>query len=154
MIRNLRRHLAVNRGLLVLFSIVVVTGVINFFVVNQRAFLNFYYLPVVVGAYALGLRRGVGSALLSCTIVFGIASMNDHLFSANEAESWMRWLDLVTWGCFLVLTSYVVGSLHEQKDQQLRDLQQAYEGILEILSKFIDSVDRYTENHSRRVAGY
>lgn len=144
----------INRGLLVLLSIVVVTGTINFFVINQRAFLNFYYLPVVLGAYTMGLRKGVYSALLSCGIVFGIAIVSPHQFVANDPESWMRWLDLGTWACFLVLTSYVVGSLYEQKESQLREIRDAYQGIIQIMAKFIDSVDRYTENHSRRVADY
>jgi putative nucleotidyltransferase with HDIG domain len=154
MTRALSRLWRVNRGLLVLLGIVAITGVINFFVINQRAFLNFYYLPVVFGAYTLGLRKGVYSALFSCAIVFTIALMNEHQFLANDPENWMRWLDLVTWGCFLVLTSYVVGTLYEEKEQQLHEIRQAYSGILEIMSKFIDSVDRYTENHSRRVADY
>jgi putative nucleotidyltransferase with HDIG domain len=144
----------VSHGLLVLLSIVAVTGVINFFVVNQRAFLNFYYLPVVFGAYTMGLRRGVYSALLSCGIVLGIAFLNDGQFHASDAEAWMRWLDLGTWACFLVLTSYLVGSLYEQKESQLLEIRDAYQGIIEIMSKLIDSVDRYTENHSRRVAEF
>jgi putative nucleotidyltransferase with HDIG domain len=144
----------VNRGLLVLLAIVTVTGIINFFVVNQRAFLNFYYLPVVVGAYTMGLRKGVYSAVLSCAIVFAIALADDAQFLANDAEQWMRWLDLGTWGCFLVLTSYVVGSLYETKEHQLREIREAYQGILELMAKLIDSVDQYTENHSRRVAEY
>ncbi len=144
----------VSRGLTVLLGIVLVTGVINFFVVNQRAFLNFYYLPVVLGAYTMGLRKGVYSALLACAIVFGLALMNEQQFFANDPEGWMRWLDLGTWGCFLVLTSYLVGSLYEQKESQLREIQDAYQGIIQIMSKFIDSIDRYTENHSRRVADY
>jgi putative nucleotidyltransferase with HDIG domain len=148
------RSRGVSRGLLVLLSIVVVTGVINFFVVNQRAFLNFYYLPVVFGAYTLGLRRGVYSALLSCGIVFALAFLNDTQFHSGDTQAWMRWLDLGTWACFLVLTSYVVGSLYEQKESQLREIRDAYHGIIEIMSKLIDSVDRYTENHSRRVAEF
>jgi putative nucleotidyltransferase with HDIG domain len=151
---RLRQLWRVSRGLLVLLGIVGITGVINSFVVNQRAFLNFYYLPVVFGTYTMGLRKGVYSALFACTIVFGIALMNDAQFGANDSEGWMRWLDLGTWACFLVLTSYVVGSLYEEKESQLRDIQQAYQGILQLMSKFIDSVDRYTENHSRRVAEY
>jgi putative nucleotidyltransferase with HDIG domain len=139
-------------GLLVLLGIVAVTGVINFFVVNQRAFLNCYYLPVVLGAYLLGRKQGVYSALLSCLIVYAIAGMNESTFVGDEHDAWMRWLDLGTWGCFLVLTSCVVGSLYDVKEAQLKELQQAYQGVLEIMSKFIDSVDRYTENHSRRVA--
>ncbi|HTO92398.1 MAG TPA: HD-GYP domain-containing protein [Candidatus Sulfotelmatobacter sp.] len=154
MTRRLKQLWRVNRGLLVLLGIVAVTGVIHFFVVNQRAFLNFYYVPVVFGAYSLGLRKGVYSALFSCAIVFAIAFANAGQFAGQEPEGWMRWLDLCTWGCFLVLTSYVVGTLYEEKEAQLRDLHQAYHGILELMSKFIDSVDRYTENHSRRVAEY
>jgi putative nucleotidyltransferase with HDIG domain len=151
---RIRQLWRVNRGLPVLLGIVAVTGVIHFFVVNQRAFLNFYYVPVVFGAYALGLRKGVYSALFSCAIVFVLAFLNEGQFAGRDAEGWMRWLDLGTWGCFLILTSYVVGTLYEQKEAQLRDLHQAYHGILELMSKFIDSVDRYTENHSRRVAEY
>jgi putative nucleotidyltransferase with HDIG domain len=151
--RRLAAAWRVNRGLLVLLSIVAGTGVIHFFVVNQRAFLNFYYLPVVFGAYLMGVRKGVYSAALACAIVFTVAFMNEAQF-ASDSQAWMRWLDLGTWGCFLLLTSYVVGSLYETKETQLRELREAYQGILEILSKFIDSVDQYTENHSRRVAEY
>jgi len=148
---EIQRLWRVNFGLLVLLAIVVVTGLINFFAVNQRAFLNFYYLPVVLGAYWLGRKRGVYSALLSCAIVFTIARF-DKTFAGTDPELWMRWLDLGTWGCFLVLTSYVVGSLYDAKEAQLVELNHAYQGILHIMSKFIDSIDRQTENHSRRVA--
>jgi putative nucleotidyltransferase with HDIG domain len=96
----------------------------------------------------------VYSAVLACAIVFVIAFLDPGRFASNDSESWMRWLDLATWSCFLVLTAYVVGSLYEEKEQQLRELQDAYKGILEIMAKFIDSVDQYTENHSRRVADY
>lgn len=154
MTRALRALWKVSRGLLVLFGIVAVTGVIQFFVINQRAFLNFYYLPVVFGAYTMGRRKGLLSAFFACGIVFTIAFMDEAQFGGHDAEAWMRWLDLGTWGCFLVLTAFLVGTLYEEKEQQFRDIQQAYQGILELMSKFIDSVDRYTENHSRRVATF
>ncbi len=154
MTAQIRRLWAVNRGLLVLLGLVSVTAIIHHFVMNQRAFLNFYYLPVVFGAYTMGVRRGVYSAVLACFFVFCVAFFDRHQFGGNDTEAWMRWLDIGTWGCFLVLTSYLVGSLYEQKERQLKDLGEAYQGILELMSKFIDSVDRYTENHSRRVASY
>ncbi len=150
---RLGRTLRVSGGLLILLSIVAGAGMIQFFVVNQRAFLNFYYLPVVFGAYLLGQKKGVLSAMLACAIVFAIALMNETQFGGGE-QTWMRWLDLGTWGCFLILTAYVVGSLYDQKERQFRELRQAYHGIIEIMGKFIDSVDRHTENHSRRVADY
>ena len=143
-----------SRGLLVLLGIVSLTAILEFAVVDPRAFLHIYYLPVVAAAYSMGLRKGVYAALLSIGIVFAVAAMNVARFSAAGAEGWMRWLDLSTWACFLVLTSYLVGSLYEVRQRQVRELKDAYRGILEIMSRLIDSVDRYTENHSRRVAEY
>jgi putative nucleotidyltransferase with HDIG domain len=142
-----------NGSLLILLGIVSATGVINLTMAQQRAFLNLYYLPVILGAYRLGRRHGVYSAMMSCLIVFMIALVDGRRFG-SEAENWMRWLDLATWGCFLILTSYVVGTLYDLKEAQVRDLNHAYQGILEIMSKFIDTIDRATENHSRRVAEY
>jgi putative nucleotidyltransferase with HDIG domain len=56
------------------------------------------------------------------------------------------------WGGFLILSGYTVGYLYEEKQRQLEDLKEAYVGVLEILSKLIESVDRYTEGHSVRVS--
>ena len=142
----------VNRGLLVLLAIVFATGIVNLIVPHQRAFLNFYYLPVVFGTYLLGRNKGIFSALISIGIVYAIAILDPRRFGFQGLEVWMRWLDLFSWGVFLVVTAYAVGSLYELKESQLREIRQAYAGILEIMGKFIDSMDRYTENHSRRVA--
>ncbi|HYM81409.1 MAG TPA: hypothetical protein VEY91_08360 [Candidatus Limnocylindria bacterium] len=90
----------------------------------------------MLGAYLLGRKRGVYSALLSSTIVYCIALISDQKFAGVDPEAWMRWLDLGTWGCFLILTSYVVGTLYEVKEAQVRDLNHAYQGIIEIMSKF------------------
>ncbi len=141
-------------GGLALAGIAAVTAVIHYVVVNPRAFLNFYYLPVVFAAYTLGLRRGVYFALLACGAVGALAVATQSRFFAPDVASGMRWLELATWGCFLVLISYLVGWLYEARARQVGELKEAYRGILEIMSKFIDSVDRYTENHSRRVADY
>jgi HD domain/Domain of unknown function (DUF4118) len=140
------------RELIILLAVVVVTGIIHFLVVPQRAFLNFYYLPVVLGAYWLGLRSGVFSALLCVMMVTAIALMNDGQFVAVAAEGWQRWVDLGTWGCFLVLTAYLVGRMYEQKERRMRDVRDAYASILEIMTSLIDSVDRDGQHHARRVA--
>jgi putative nucleotidyltransferase with HDIG domain len=152
--KALGRLLRVNGGLLVLLGIVLATGAVNFAVIDQRAVLNLYYLPVVLGAYLLGRRRGVFAGILSCTIVFGMALMNDRQFAGHGIGGMQRWLDLGTWACVLLLTAYVVGTLYEERAEQVRDLEDAYHGILEILPRLIDAVDHQTENHSRRVADY
>jgi putative nucleotidyltransferase with HDIG domain len=42
--------------------------------------------------------------------------------------------------------------LYEQNERRIRDLKNAYIGILEILSKYLESTDRYTKGHSVRVS--
>jgi putative nucleotidyltransferase with HDIG domain len=46
----------------------------------------------------------------------------------------------------------VVGTLYDLNVRANTDLKQAYEGILEIVAKFIDAVDGYTQEHSVRVS--
>ncbi|TMQ64403.1 MAG: HD domain-containing protein [Candidatus Eisenbacteria bacterium] len=141
-------------SLLVMLAVIGLIGVINWFVAGQRTFLNLYYLPAVFGAYALGRRKGVYLALLACAVVFTIANVRGGSLEGDETAAYLRWLDLGTWGLFLVLTSYIVGSLYDLQEAQIREIRHAYAGVLEMMAKFIDSVDRYTENHSRRVAAY
>src|SRR5262245_20804062 len=133
-------------SLLVMLAVIVLIGVINWFVSSQRAFLNLYYLPAVFGAYALGRRKGIYLALLSCAVVFTIANVRGGSLEGEEARTYLRWLDLGTWGLFLVLTSYIVGSLYDLQEAQIREMRHAYAGVLEMMAKFIDSVDNYTEN--------
>jgi putative nucleotidyltransferase with HDIG domain len=59
---------------------------------------------------------------------------------------------LSSWGGFLILASYAVGTLYEQNEQRVKELKSAYIGVLEILSKYLESTDRYTKGHSVRVS--
>jgi putative nucleotidyltransferase with HDIG domain len=59
---------------------------------------------------------------------------------------------LSSWGGFLILAGVAVGTLYERNEQRLHELRQAYIGILEILSKYLESTDRYTKGHSVRVS--
>ena len=45
-----------------------------------------------------------------------------------------------------------MGTLYDSKQEAFVHLKEAYQGVLEILSKFIDCADRYTEAHSQRVS--
>ena len=63
------------------------------------------------------------------------------------------WLDVLMWGCVLVLNGYLMGTLYDRKNAQLRELRETYYGVLEILRHFIAN-DKYTENHCYRTAIY
>ena len=59
---------------------------------------------------------------------------------------------LSSWGGFLILVSFTVGTLYEKNEQRVKELKNAYIGVLEILSKYLESTDRYTKGHSVRVS--
>ena len=146
------RHGRFYETLLVGLSVTLTSAVVLRLVVNQQAFLDLYFLPVAWAAWRLGRRTGAAIALASAAIVLGAAFMNDQLFARDGAESWMRWTDLGLWAGFLFLTANAVAWLSERDAARLRQVEGAYSGVLEIMAKFIDSIDRSTDNHSRRVA--
>jgi putative nucleotidyltransferase with HDIG domain len=59
----------------------------------------------------------------------------------------------VAWGCSLIVTGYLMGTLYEHKNAQLRELRSTYHGVLLILRHLV-SKDEYTEHHSHRVSEY
>lgn len=147
-----RRDPRVLEHLLVALGVAAVSVVVLRLVENPFAFLHFYYLPVAFASWRLGQLRGAFTAVCCVAVVYLNALMNLTLFVSSATDSSMRWLDMGIWGGFLFLTAYAVGTLAEREETRRRQLETAYRGVLEIMAKFIDSIDRSTENHSRRVA--
>lgn len=116
---------------------------------NKVAFLNFYYIPVLVASYFMGRRQGVLVAVACVLMVALYAVLNPGIFIPLPNE--IPQLNLALWGSFIIVTAFVVGTLYDYKKRAESDLRQAYQGILEILAKFIDAVDSYTQEHSMRV---
>lgn len=135
----------------VALTVVAVSAVVLELVPNQFVFLHFFHLPVAYAAWRLGQLRGLFTAAMSVAIVFAGAMMNDAHFSTT-LDTWTRWLDLGLWGSFLFTTAFAVGALAERDQTRRAQLEAAYRGVVEIMARFIDAVDRSTENHSRRVA--
>ena len=70
--------------------------------------------------------------------------------SAPFALSFDEWSELLTWACLLLITAFAMGSRYDRNE---RHLAQTYFGLLTILQQFISN-DKYTHNHSYRVALY
>jgi putative nucleotidyltransferase with HDIG domain len=121
------------------------------FTEEESLILNFYYLPVLVAGYFLGRRRGVLTAVFSILMVVICVLLFPQRFFGDKIV-WHSLAQLSSWGGFLILASVAVGTLYEQNERRLLDLRNAYIGILEILSKYLESTDRYTKGHSSRVS--
>jgi len=133
--------------LVILLSVLCISYVID----EKMMMLNFYYLPVLIAGYFIGRRASVLTAALSVLVVILFAVLNLESFSSGRGIGYLM-AGLCGWSGFLLLTSYIVGTLYEQKQKQITELQQAYLGVLEILVKYLESTDPYTKGHSERVS--
>ena len=136
----------------ILIIIILVAAFMGTYLIEEKFIvLNFYYLPVLATGYFLGRRLGLLTAIFSIlVVVFSALIFPEHFFGKQEFIKSLT--QLSSWGGFLILASIAVGTLYEQNERRLRDLKNAYIGVLEILSKYLESTDRYTKGHSVRVS--
>jgi len=136
----------------VLLALVIVSAYfVQTLVPHKLIVMNLFYLPTVVAAYYLGKRIGGLIALLSFLLISIYALLQPQAF-LFQGTSILLAFDILIWGAFLGLTGLIVGSLGERLHAQVHELKSAYIGVLQILTKFLESADHYTKSHSVRVA--
>ena len=136
----------------ILVGVILIVAFAGTYLIEEKLIiLNFYYLPVLVAGYFLGRRMGVLAAIFSIlAVLICILIFPQRFLDGKEALKGVA--QLTSWGGFLILSSIAVGTLYEQNEQRLKELKNAYIGVLEILSKYLESTDRYTKGHSVRVS--
>ena len=136
----------------ILVGIILIAAFIGTYLIEEKfIILNFYYLPVLTAGYFLGRRVGVLAAVFSILAVLVCVLTFQHRF-LDDKEMLKGLAQLSSWGGFLILASITVGTLYERHGEKIKELKHAYVGILEILSKYLESTDRYTKGHSVRVS--
>jgi putative nucleotidyltransferase with HDIG domain len=145
----------INQELWLVLSLFVIAGLFNWLVASHRMILGLYTLPTIFSAYVYGRRHAVLTASASIFMVLILLWRNTGLFagSARLALNFDEWSELVTWACLLLITAYAMGTLYDKTERHMRELRQTYFGLLTILQQFISN-DKYTHNHSYRVALY
>jgi putative nucleotidyltransferase with HDIG domain len=145
----------INQELWLVLSLFVIAGLFNWLVASHRMILGLYTLPTIFSAYVYGRRHAVLTASASIFLVLILLWKNTGLFagSAHLALNFDQWSELVTWAGLLLITAYAMGTLYDRTEGHLRELRQTYFGLLTILQQFISN-DKYTHNHSYRVALY
>ncbi|MBS3907045.1 MAG: HD domain-containing protein [Syntrophaceae bacterium] len=136
----------------ILIVIILMAALAGTYLIEEKSIvLNFYYLPVLASGYFLGRRLGVLTAVFSILMVAVSALIFPNGFFGKQ-DLFKSVAQILSWGGFLILSSVAVGTLYEQNERRMKDLKNAYIGILEILSKYLESTDRYTKGHSVRVS--
>jgi putative nucleotidyltransferase with HDIG domain len=96
-----------------IFTILVSVILINFFVYSKVAFLNFYYLPIMLAGYYLGRRTAVLGAFFTVLMVWVFVLADLDNYYAQE-EKFHLYFNLTIWAGFLILTGWVIGGLKEK----------------------------------------
>jgi len=123
-----------------------------FMIVEKTVMLNFYYLPVLIAGYFLGRRHAVLAAIFCVLATIFYALLYPEMFAGTGKQKLRVFSMLSAWGGFLILVTLVASYLFEVNQKRIRELREAYIGVLEILTKYLESKDEYTKGHSLRVA--
>ena len=120
-----KEYLLDNFEQIVVFIILISALFLHYMVYQKMAFLNFYYLPVLFAGYFLGRRTAVLASFFCILLVVIFFLAIPQFFKQVEGNMGII-LNLILWGSFLMLTSYVTGTLFEHRGKSLRDLKNAY----------------------------
>ena len=143
----------VNKELWLILSMFIIALILNYVVDSQRMMLSFYTLPTLGSAYVYGRRHATLTAFASVLLVALLTATTPMVKAAAPTPTLTTWFDLAAWGGILIITGYLMGTLYEHTNTQLRELRETYQGVLMLLRHFI-SKDEYTEHHSHRVSVY
>jgi len=99
-----------------IFTILVSVILINFFIYSKIAFLNFYYLPIMLAGYYLGRRTAVLGAFFTILMVwvFVLADLDHYYYYYAQEEKFHLYFHLTIWAGFLVLAGWIIGGLKEK----------------------------------------
>jgi len=122
---------------------------------NKFSFLNYFFLPVILSGYFLGKNRAVLTAAFSVLLVVLYLIYVELITGPKNFFMFHETINLVTWGSLLILTGALIGSFSEQREAKLDTLREAYVGTLEIMLKYLESIDEATPPAQRvaRIAG-
>jgi hypothetical protein len=141
MIRRLKalalKHFEPALVVVILSGIIVIAFLVNY----KLAFLNFFFLPVILAGYHLGKKKAVLTAGLCVLLVALYHVFSRLLLSSLSPISLDEALNIVTWAGFLILTAAVIGRIAEQREAKLKSLQAAYSGVLEIMLRYLEVAD-------------
>ena len=136
----------------VLLILVSVAG-INYLIPYKLAFLNFYFIPILLAAFYLGVRTALLGGVLCALVVFIYA----YLFPESFMPAFTQldlWMNILAWSSFLILTAAVVGQLTSRlkiEVEQVRGLNKDFEESQARLEEADKELRDHAENLEKKV---
>lgn len=113
--------------------------------------LNLFYLPVVLAGFFLGRYRAGVLALLGVVTASVVIAYDFSNFAAITSPLVIG-MSLAIWGSVLGLTALLVGTLCDERDTHMLEAHEAHVGVVEVLSRYLQSANPRLQIRSRRVA--
>ncbi|MBT3530266.1 MAG: hypothetical protein HOF74_04275 [Gammaproteobacteria bacterium] len=117
---QLKKYLVDNfEGVFILVILVFISAIV-WFIEAKLAFLNFFYLPVLLSSYYLGIRSGVLGAFFTFLVIVIFASIYPESF-IGVVDIFSLWASILTWAGFLILTAVIVGFTHRELQEKMTE---------------------------------
>lgn len=113
--------------------------------------LNLFFLPIVLSGYYLG-RAHAGVLALFTALLVTIATILDSTGYAAYISTFTIGLALIIWAGILGLTALLVGTLCDERAAKADELHEAYIGVVEVMSKYLQSGNPRVKARSVRTA--
>jgi response regulator RpfG family c-di-GMP phosphodiesterase len=113
---------------------ILAASLITYFVPNNISFLNFFFLPVILAGYYVGIRLSVPGAVFCLGVVLFHAVVSPSQYQPPQGVEQVVAF-VLTWGCFLVLAGALVGKQQENILQEREGLKQLNLEVLEANDK-------------------
>jgi hypothetical protein len=113
--------------------------------------LNLFYPPVILAAFFLGRYRAGVLAFFSVLAASVVLSFNLGELAAYDSPLVVA-LSVLVWGGVLGLAALLCGTLSDELSSRMTELHEAHVGVVEVLSRYLQSAHPSLKDHSHRVA--
>ncbi len=135
--------------------LVLVTAAISCLLYHTEAMkivvLNLFYLPIVLAGFFLGRYRAGVLALLAVVTATIVICLDFAGFGTINSPVAVG-LSVTLWGSVLGLTALLVGTLCDDRDARRVEAHEAQVGVVEVLSRYLQSANPVLESRAKRVA--
>jgi len=145
---------AKDRRVLEIALILVCVGLACLLLVMQgykMVIFNLFFLPVVLGAFFLG-RYQAGVLVVLCVVCASGVTASTLTEFSTAASSTVIALAVALWAAVLAMVALLVGTLSDERLEKIKELHEAYVGVVEVLSQYLQSAHPRLKARSIRVA--
>jgi len=117
----------------------------------KMVILNLFFLPIALEGLFLGRYRAGVMALLCVITTSAVLTLQLGAF-AVAVPPLVIILAVTVWGAALGLTAMLIGSLSDDRLAKIQELHEAYVGVVEVLSQYLQSAHPRLRAQAVRIA--